>query len=173
MKKSYKIALVFIILAVVGIIAYYFISTYGPGSERAQIKKRVEYVLESYGAINHNKGTWSTYSPDGSDLKIGGSFRSLCASLKNETYDNEDDARYALLAGVIFDIDKVEKEEEYYIVTVDLTCRDKQNTVCYFIFERKSGEWVLNRQCVEQAVYAGNGIGGTGSTLLDIMQILS
>jgi tRNA-binding EMAP/Myf-like protein len=78
-----------------------------------------------------------------------------------------------LLAGVIFDIDKVEKEEEYYIVTVDLTCRDKQNTVCYFIFERKSGEWVLNRQCVEQAVYAGNGIGGTGSTLLDIMQILS
>ena len=54
MKKSYKIALVFIILAVVGIIAYYFISTYGPGSERAQIKKRVEYVLE--GGTGLSKG---------------------------------------------------------------------------------------------------------------------
>lgn len=173
MKKSYKIALVFIILVVVGIVAYHFISTYGPGSERAQIKKRVEYVLESYGAINHNKGTWSSYSPDGSDLNFGGSCRDLCVSLRNEKYDNEEDARYALLAGVIFDIDDVEKKDDYYIVTVKLTCRDKTESVAYFIFEKKLGEWVLDVRCVEQAVYAGNGIGGSGSTLMDIMSILS
>ena len=29
------------------------------------------------------------------------------------------------------------------------------------------------RQCVEQAVYAGNGIGGTRSTLMDIVKMLS
>lgn len=173
MKKKYIAAIICIILAVIGMIVYYCLSTYGPGSERAQIKKRVEYILESYGAVNHNRGTWSNYSPDGSDLKMGVSCSSLCSSLRNETYNNEDDARSALLVGVIFDIDDVERKDDKYIVTVNLTRKDKTDGVCYFIFSRESGEWKLNSQCVEQAIYVGNGLGGSGSTLLDIMDILS
>ncbi|MBP5416220.1 MAG: hypothetical protein J6Y58_01725 [Clostridiales bacterium] len=172
MKKRYIVAIVCILLAVAGMITYYCISTYGPGSDRAQIKKRVEFILESYGAINHNKGTWSSYSPDGSDLKMGASCKDLCLSLRNETYDNEDDARKALLVGVIFDIDEVEKREDKYVVTVKLTRKDKTDGFCYFVYYRQSAEWKLNSQCVEQAVYVGNGLGGSGSTLLDIMDIL-
>ena len=77
MKKSYIIALIFIGILVIGMIAYYFISTYGPGSERAQMKKRVEYVLESYGAINHDDGTWSTYSNNPADLQANVSAKSM------------------------------------------------------------------------------------------------
>ncbi|MBR3032972.1 MAG: hypothetical protein IKH92_08135 [Clostridiales bacterium] len=172
MKKKYIVALVFIVLAVIGMIAYYCISTYGPGSERAQMKKRVEYVLESYGAINHNKSTWSNYSPDGSDLKLGSSCRTLCSSLRNETYESEDDARAALLTGVVFDIDDVEKNDGNYVVTVKLTRKDKTDGVCYFIFERTGGGWELKSQCLEQAIYVGNGIGGTGSTLMDLLSML-
>ena len=174
MKKSYIIASsIFLGLAVIGMIAYYCISTYGPGSDRAQMKKRVEYVLESYGAINHNSGTWSTYKPNEGDLRANVSSKSLCSMIKRETYETEAEARKAILLGVIFDIEEVKRYDDKYVVTVNLTRTDKTDGICYFIFERKTGEWVLDGRCIELAAYVGNGMGGSGSTLLDLQQILA
>lgn len=173
MKKSYIIALIFIGIIVIGMIAYYFISTYGPGSEHAQIKKRVEYVLESYGAINNNKGTWSTYSDNPADLQANVSCKSLAIMFDKGTFEEEEEARSYLLMGVIFDIEKVEKIDGKYAVTVELTRADKSDGICYFVFEKKTGEWVLDPSCIELAVYVGNGVAGTGSMLLDLKDLIA
>ena len=109
MKKSYIIALIFIGVVLIGMVAFYFLNKYGPGSDNAQVKKRVEYILESYGAINHNSSTWSNYKPLETDLDIGTDCISLCYTLRKERYDTEELARQSILQGVVFDIEKVEK----------------------------------------------------------------
>ena len=171
MKKSYIIALIFIGVTLIGFIAYYFISTYGPGSENAQMKKRVEYVLEAYGAINSKDGTWSTYDPGEDDLQSGSSAKSLASAVKRPRYDTEKETREGLLLGVLFTIEKVEKEEDYYLVTVTMKRMDGTNGTTYFIFEKVKGEWILNPECIDSAVLVGNGIGGSGDIIGDILDI--
>lgn len=174
MKKSYIIALIFIGILVIGMIAYYFISTYGPGSERAQMKKRVEYVLESYGAINHDDGTWSTYSNNPADLQANVSAKSMAVMFKKGSYEDEKEARESLLVGVIFDIDKVEKKDGKYVVTVELTLPDKRVDTCYFLFEKKLGDWEMDPRCIELAVYVGNGYGQKEvNSLMDILDLVT
>lgn len=174
MKKSNLIALIIIIVALVSIIGVYYVTTYGPLSERAQIKKRVEYVMESYGAENDGKSTWSTYSPDGSDLKTDLSYTALCVQFERGEYDTEEEAHANLLTGVVFDIDSVEKKDGLYVVTVNLDLpNETADRVCYFVFEKVSGDWVLDKQCIEQAIYAGNGIGGSTGVITDIFDQLA
>lgn len=173
MKKSYIIALIFIGVVLIGMVAFYFLNKYGPGSDNAQVKKRVEYILESYGAINHNSSTWSNYKPLETDLDIGTDCISLCYTLRKERYETEELARQSILQGVVFDIEKVEKKDQYMIVTVELTCVDKTKGTCYFVFERTNGIWQLDPGYVREALYVGNGIGGTGTIVGDILDYLA
>ncbi|MBO4687347.1 MAG: hypothetical protein J5636_02430 [Clostridiales bacterium] len=171
MKKSYIVALICIGVVVIGMIAFYFISTYGPGSENAEIKKRVEYLLESYGARNDKSGTWSSYEPKEEDLDIGDSAIYLCKTLKRGKYETEEEARANLLAGVYFKIDKVEKEGKTYVVTVTMTRLDQSWGTAYIIFDydQLKGEYVLMKESGVQAMYVGNGIGGSGDIAGDIL----
>ena len=171
MKKSYIIALICIVVVVVGIIVYHLISTYGPGSENAQMKKRVEYLLESYGAKNDKSGTWSSYDPKEEDLDIGTPATHLCSVLERGKYETEEEAREHLLAGVYFKIEKVEKENGYYMVEVTMIRLDQSRGTCYILFEydKLKGEWVLLPESAEQAMYVGNGIGGSGDIASDIL----
>lgn len=173
MKKSYIVALIFIGVVLVGMIAYYFINKYGPGSDNAQVKKRVEYILESYGAKNHNSSTWSNFKPLETDLDAGYDAIYLCKTLRKETYDDEEIARKSILQGVVFDIEKVEKKDLNIIVTVEMTCVDKSTGTCCFVFERANGMWQLDPGYVMQALYVGNGIGGSGSIVGDILDYIS
>ena len=86
MKKSYIVALIFIGLCVIGMIVYHVVSTYGPGSENAQMKKRVEYALEAYGALNDGSSTWSTYTPTEADLACHVSCKNLCRMFDRGDY---------------------------------------------------------------------------------------
>ena len=174
MKKSYIIALICIVVVVIGIIVYHLVSTYGPGSENAQIKKRVEYLLESYGARNDKSGTWSTYDPKEEDLDIGESAIYLCKSLKRGKYETEE-ARENLLAGVYFKIDKVEKEENTYLVTITMTRLDQSKGTAYIIFDydQLKGEWILMHESAVQAMYVGNGIGGSGDIVGEILDYVT
>ena len=169
MKKSYIIAIIVIAVVVLGMLGYGWFTSYGPGSTRAQLKKRVEYCLESCGAINHNGSTWSTYKCDESDLDLGMSAIDLCQSLGKGNFEDEELAREALMMGVIFDIDEIDTKDDYYIVTVDLTLADGTNSKCYFVFEKKFGSWDLDKSCLYSAVYAGNGYGGYGGSFLDMV----
>lgn len=171
MKKSYIIALICIAVVVIGIIVYHVVSTYGPGSENAQIKKRVEYLLESYGARNDKGDTWSTYDPKEEDLDIGESAIYLCKTLKRGKYDTEEEAREHLLAGCYFKIEKVEKEDKTYLVTLRITRLDQSYGTAYIIFDydQLKGEWVLMPESAVQAMYVGNGIGGSGDIVGDIL----
>ena len=169
MKKSYIAALIFIGVTLIAIIAYYFISTYGPGSENAQMKKRVEYILESYGAINSKDGTWSNYKPLETDLVGDTSAKGLASMVKRPRYDTEKETREGLLLGDTFKIEEVEKKDDYYVVTVTLKRVDGTNGTTYFIFEKIKGEWVLDPSCIDTAVYVGNGIGGSGDIIGDIL----
>ena len=173
MKKSYIVALIFIGVVLIGMVAFYFINKYGPGSDTAQVKKRVEYILESYGAVNHNGSTWSNYKPLETDLDCGVDPISLCYTLRKERYETEDLARKSILQGVVFDIDSVKEKDGYMIVTVDMTCVDKSKGTCYFVFERSAGMWKLDTTYVLQALYIGNGIGGTGTLVGDILDYIA
>ena len=171
MKKSYIITLIVIGVVIVGIIIFHLISTYGPGSENAQMKKRVEYVLESYGAKNDKSGTWSTYKPKETDLDIGASAISLCSAFNRGRFDTEEEARTHLLAGVYYKIDEVKKEGHTFVVSVVMIRLDQTRGTCYFIFEydKLKGEWVLDPETAELAMYVGNGIGGSGDLAGDIL----
>ena len=169
MKKSYIIALIIIGVIVLGVLGYGWFTSYGPGSDKAQVKKRVEYCLESCGAINHNGSTWSTYKPDESDLEIGLSPISLCNFLGKEKFEDEELARQALLMGVIFDIDDVTRRDDTYIVTVELKRLDGSTGKTYFVFNKNFGSWDLNPSCLENAIYVGNGYGGDSGNLVDMV----
>ncbi len=169
MKKSYIIATIIIGVVVLGMLGYGWYTSYGPGSVKAQLKKRVECCLESCGAINHNRSTWSTYKPDESDLELGPSAISLCKYLDKGTFEDEELARQALLMGVIFDIDDVKRNDDLYIVTVELTRADGSVGICYFVFEKNFGSWDLNELSLENAVYIGNGYGSDASGFIDLV----
>lgn len=172
MKKSYIVAIIIIGVIVLGILGYGWFTSYGPGSDRAQVKKRVECCLESCGAINHNRSTWSTYKPDETDLELGLSAISLCSYLDKGNFEDEELAREALLMGVIFDIDDVTRNDDTYVVTVELKRVDGSVGKCYFVFEKNFGSWDLYESCLENAVYVGNGYGGDSGNLVDMVYSL-
>ncbi|MBQ5967249.1 MAG: hypothetical protein IJL60_05675 [Clostridiales bacterium] len=169
MKKSYIVAIIILGVIVLGMLGYGWYTSYGPGSDKAQVKKRVEYCLESCGGINHNRSTWSTYKPEETDLELGTSAINLCSYLDKGDFEDEELARQALLMGVIFDIDEVNRRDDTYIVTVELKRVDGTTGKCYFIFDKKFGSWDLNKSCLENAVYVGNGYGGDSGDLMNLV----
>ena len=169
MKKSYIVAIIILGVIVLGILGYGWFTSFGPGSDKAQVKKRVEYCLESCGGINHNGSTWSTYKPDETDLKLQSSAINLCKRFDKGTFEDEELARQALLMGVIFDIDDVTRKDDVYVVTVELKRLDGTIGKTYFIFEKNFGSWDLNESCLENAVYVGNGYGGESGNIVDLV----
>lgn len=171
MKKSYIVASILIVLVVIGMIAFAIYNKYGPNSDQAILKGRVEYMLESCGALNAKEDTWSNYKPNDMDLNTIDPMY-LAAYLGKTGYTNAQEARETLLQGVFFEITEVKNRDGKYTIMVEFTRPDQSKTKAFFVFVKEAGGWAMDSTSyLETAIYVGNGIGGNGNFRQDANEL--
>ena len=173
MKKSQFIALVSIIIALVVFLGIYLFTTTGPSSDNAMIKGCTEYILDQFGAVNSKSRTWSNYQGKESDLTFkDNSAIDLCNYLGKGTFNDEVEARKALLKGCTYSISKCEFYNDSAVVNVTIDSSEHGKATATVRFVKNSGTWDVDHDSVFQAVLAGNGIGGSGNVITDIFNSL-
>ncbi len=172
MKKSYIIASIAIAVVFVAILGVYLFDKYGPGSDKAMLKGRIEYMLESCGCINKGKDTWSNYKGNPNHITISNP-RLMAESLHNEKFDSDDAARASLMLGTYFKIKDTTHKDNYYVFTVEIIRKDGSTGNALFVFEKQGGSWVMDDYCLENAVYIANGRAGDVTSIGGILDLVT
>ena len=172
MKKSYIIASIAIAVVFIGILGYYLFDKYGPGSDKAMMKGRIEYMLESCGCINKGKDTWSNYKGDPKHIAISNP-RELAEYLHNEKFNSDEDARKSLMLGSYFKIKDTTHKDDYYVFTVEIIRSDGSTADALFVFEKQGSSWVMDNRSLENAVYIANGQPGDVTSIGGILDLVT
>ena len=172
MKKSYIIASIAIAVVFIGILGFYLFDKHGPGSDKAMLKGRIEYMLESCGCINKGKDTWSNYKGNPNHIAISNP-QLMAERLHDEKFDSDEAALASLMLGSYYKIKDTNHDDNVYVITVEIIRKDGSTGNVLFVFQKQGGSWVMENDCLERAVYIANGQPGDVTSIGGILDLVT
>ena len=77
------------------------------------------------------------------------------------------------MLGSYFKIKDTQHEDNYYVFIVEIIRSDGTSGNALFVFEKQGGSWVMDENCLENAVYIANGQPGAITSFGEILDMVA